>query len=158
MQGDPGPLHVPSSVVSHIQTKTPAVQKQVICPYCKRKFRRNQEQRRHLLSNLPDSIHCPFPLCPWTGHRHYSLMEHMKAHPNPDPGRRGREYERKEFQLYDAEKLVDLMASSTLTVERAANMALSDVKKRFGEQDKAGVEASVWGSRRKFCTARSWRS
>ncbi len=77
----------------------------------------------------------------------------MEVHPNPDPGR---EYEREEFQIYDADKLVQLMTSGTLTVECAADIAFSDVKKRFEEQDKAGVEASVWGSRRKFCTARSW--
>jgi hypothetical protein len=78
-------------------------------------------------------------------------MKHMKVHPNP-----GREYERKEFQIYELEKLVQSMANGTLTVESAANIALSEVKKRFQEQDKAGVEASVWGSRRKFCTARSY--
>jgi len=77
----------------------------------------------------------------------------LNVHPNPDPGRR---YEREEYQIYDAEKLVQSMASGTLPVERAAAIALSDVKKRFDEQDKAGVEASVWGSRRKVCTARSW--
>jgi hypothetical protein len=76
----------------------------------------------------------------------------MKVHPNPDPRR---EYKRKEFQIYDPKKLVQSMASGTLTVKRAANIALSKVEKRFEEQDKANVEASVWGSRRKFCTARS---
>jgi hypothetical protein len=76
-------------------------------------------------------------------------MKHMKGHPNPDPGR---EHERKEFQIYDPKKLVQSMASGTLTVECAAAIALSKVKKRL---DNADVGASVWGSRRKFCTARS---
>ncbi len=76
----------------------------------------------------------------------------MKVHPNPGPGR---EHERKEFQIYDPEKLVQSMVSGTLTVERAADIALSKVKKRFEKQDKSDVEANVWGSRRKFCTARS---
>jgi hypothetical protein len=77
----------------------------------------------------------------------------MKVHPNHDPGR---EYGRKELQIYDPKKLVQLMASGTLTVEHATDIALSKVKKRFEEQDKADVEASVWGSRRKVCTERSW--
>jgi len=76
----------------------------------------------------------------------------MKIHPNPDPGR---EPGRKEFQIYDPEKLVQSMARGTLTIDRAADIALSKVEKRFGEQDKADVKASVWGNRRKFCTARS---
>ena len=152
MQGDPSPLRVLSKALSSIRTKTPSHQKHYTCPYCKRKFKRSQELKRHLLSNLPDSIHCPFPLCPWTGHRRYSLVKHMKVHPNPGPGR---EHGRKEFQIYHPEKLVQSMASGTLTVECAADIALSKVKKRFKEQDKADVEASVWGSRRKFCTARS---
>lgn len=150
VQGDPGTLHVPSKTVSPIQTITPTDQKRHTCPYCKRKFKRKQELKRHLLSNLPDSILCPFPLCPWTGHRQYSLMKHMKVHPSP------RERERKEFQIYDLEKLVRSMANGTLTVECAADIALSKIKERFQEQDKVGVEANVWGSRRKFCTARSY--
>jgi hypothetical protein len=79
-------------------------------------------------------------------------MKHMKVHPNTDPGR---EHGRKESQIYDPEKLVQSMASGDLTVECAADIALSKVKKRFKEQDKADVEAIVWGSRRKFCAARS---
>jgi hypothetical protein len=76
----------------------------------------------------------------------------MKVHPDPDPGR---DHGGKEFQIYDSEKLVESMASGTLTVECAADTALSKVKKRFEEQDKADVEAIVWGKRRKFCKARS---
>jgi hypothetical protein len=76
----------------------------------------------------------------------------MKVHPNPDLGR---DHGGEEFQIYDPEKLVESMASGALTVECAAAIALSKVKKRFEEQDKADVEAIVWGRRRKFCTARS---
>lgn len=153
MQGDPSPPDVPSKVVSPIRTKTPAHQKPHTCPYCKRKFKRSQELNRHLLSNLPDTIQCP--LCPWTCHRRGNLMKHMKKHPNPDPGR---EHGREEFQIYDPDKLVQSMANGTSTVERAAEIARSEVKKRFEELDKVDVEANVWGSRRKFCTARnrSW--
>ena len=78
-------------------------------------------------------------------------MKHMNVHPNTDPGRERR---REEFQIYDPEELVQSMASATLTVERAADIAMSKVKKRFEEQDKVGVEASVWGNRRKLCIAR----
>ena len=46
------------------------------------------------------------------------------------------------------------MARGTLAVGKAADIALSMVEKRFGEPDKAGVQANVWGSRRKFCKAR----
>jgi hypothetical protein len=77
----------------------------------------------------------------------------MKVHPNPDPDR---EYKRKEFQIYDPEKLVQLMASGNLTVKRAADIALLKVKGRFEKYDKVDVKASVWGNGRKFCTARSW--
>lgn len=47
------------------------------------------------------------------------------------------------------------MVRGTLAVGKAADIALSMVKKRFAEPDKVGVEANVWGSRRKFCKARS---
>ena len=79
----------------------------------------------------------------------------MKKHPNRDPGR---EHGREEIQIYDPEKLVQSMANGNLTVERAAEIARSEVKKRFEKQDKVDVKANVWGSRRKICTARnqSW--
>ena len=77
----------------------------------------------------------------------------MKVHPNPDPGR---EHGQNEFQIYNPEKLVQSMARGALTVECAAKIALSSVKKRFKKQDKVDVEASVWGSRRKLCTARNY--
>jgi hypothetical protein len=74
----------------------------------------------------------------------------MKVHPNLNPGRKP---ERKEYQIYDSKKFVKLMADGTLTVEYASDSAQSMVKERF-RADKVGVEANVWGSRRKFCTAR----
>ncbi len=77
----------------------------------------------------------------------------MKVHPNFDPTRKP---ERKEFQIYDPEELVKSMASGNLAIVSAADIALSKVKKRYAEKDKAGVEESVWGSRRKFCPARNW--
>jgi hypothetical protein len=80
-------------------------------------------------------------------------MKNLKVHPNPDPSRK---YGRKEFQIYNPKEFVGSMASGTLAVERAVDRAQSRVKKRFEEQDKAGVKASVWGKRRKLCTERSW--
>ena len=74
----------------------------------------------------------------------------MKVHPNPNPGRK---LEGKEYQIYDPKKLMKLMADGSLTVESASDSAQSMVKERFGA-DRVGVEANVWGSRRKFCTAR----
>ncbi len=74
----------------------------------------------------------------------------MKVHSDLDPGRKP---ERKEYQIYDPEELVKSMADSTLTVESVSDSALSVVKKRF-RVDKVGVEANVWGSRRKLCTVR----
>jgi len=79
-------------------------------------------------------------------------MEHMKGHPNFDPSQKP---ERKDFQIYDAEELVKLMASGNLSIVSAADIAFSKVKKKYAGKDQAGVEASVWGSRRKFCPARS---
>ena len=76
----------------------------------------------------------------------------MKVHPKPDSDG---EHDRNGSQIYNPEKLVKSMAKGTLTVKRATDIALSKVKRRFEEQDKAGVKANVWGSRRKFCTARS---
>ena len=76
----------------------------------------------------------------------------MYVHPKPDPDR---EHDRNGSQIYDPEKLVKSMAKGTLAVKRATEIALSKVKKRFEEKDKAGVKANVWGSRRKFCTASS---
>jgi hypothetical protein len=78
-------------------------------------------------------------------------MKHMNVHPNHDPGR---EYEQKEIQIYDSEELVQSMARGNLTIESAAGIAQSKVKERFEKEDKADVEVRVWGSRRKFCTAR----
>jgi hypothetical protein len=76
----------------------------------------------------------------------------MKTHPKFNDGR---EPEQEETQIYDPEKLVESMARGTSTVVAAADTALSMVKKRFAEPDKAGVEAKVWSNRRKVCTERS---
>ena len=161
VQGDaiPTRIHVSTPSVSPVPSPNPAVQtkartpsKHHACPNCKKKFKRRQELKRHVLSNLPHCIHCPFPRCPWTGNRQYNFMKHIEVHPNFNSGR---ENERKESQIYDPKKLVESMASGTLAFGKAADIARSMVKTKFPKPDKAGVKVNVWGSRRKLCKARS---
>jgi hypothetical protein len=155
---DISPVHIASQPVSLALFQNPATKikahtpdKPHACPDCRKKFQRRQELMRHLLSNLPHWILCPFPRCPWVGNRRWNLKEHLKAHPKFN---NGREPEPEETQIYDPDELVESMAKGTLTVASAADTALSTIKKRFAEPDKVGVEAKVWSSRRKRCTER----
>jgi hypothetical protein len=62
----------------------------------------------------------------------------------------GGEPDRKEWQIYDPEVLVESMASGTLTVVEAADIAMKMVETRLSELDKVGVE-NVRGGRWRFC-------
>lgn len=152
---DAGQDRIAPQLVSPVLSRSPVAQTEAhmahyACPNCKRNFDRLQELKRHLRSNLPHWIHCPIPRCPWTGNRRYNLTVHMTAHANLYPdGAPGPE----EYQIYDPGELVESIASGTLTVVSAANIALSMVEKRFTQLDKAGVKANVWSNRRKFCKA-----
>ena len=156
---DASPVHIGPQLDLLAQSQNPATKikahtphKAHACPSCKKKFQRRQELMRHLLSNLPHWILCPFPRCPWVGNRRWNLKAHLrKAHPKFNDGR---EPEDEETQIYDPEVFVESMARGTLTVASAADTALSMVKNRFAEPDKAGLKAKVWSSRRKVCTER----
>ena len=154
---DANPVHIGPQLVTLALSQNPATKikahtphKAHACPNCKKKFQRRQELMRHLLSNLPHWILCPFPRCPWVGNRRWNLKAHLrKAHPKFNDGR---EPEDEETQIYDPDVFVESMARGTLTVASAADTALSMVKNRFAEPDKAGLKANVWSSRRKVCT------
>jgi hypothetical protein len=75
----------------------------------------------------------------------------MSEHPNLNSGRGP---VREEYQIYDREELVEKMASGTLTVAEAANIAMSMVNEKFSAPDKGGVKANVWGIRKRFCTGK----
>lgn len=121
---------------------------QFTCSNCNRSFKRMQELRRHLLSNLPHPFRCPNPNCSWSCSRQERLDKHIKTHQNFDSGH---EFEN---QLYDPEQLLDWMVDGIVDVVSAAEFALSLIKAKLEELDLAGVETKVWSSRRKFCTQR----
>ena len=52
------------------------------CPICQVTYRRVQELNRHVLSHLPDYIHCRFQGCTWKGSRQSLFKEHWSSkHP-----------------------------------------------------------------------------
>jgi hypothetical protein len=54
-----------------------------------------------------------------------------------------RKPERKEWQIYDRDVLVETMARGTLTVVEAADIAMSMVNESFSEPDKMSIKANV---------------
>ena len=140
---------LPQEVVpqpEHEAAHTPLEQN--VCHYCKKSFKRMQELRRHLLSNLPHPFRCPSPNCSWSCSRQERLDKHIKTHLNIDPGHEI------ESQLYEPEWLVDWMLDGRMNVVSGAEFALSLVKARLAELGIASVEMTMWTSRRKFCTER----
>jgi hypothetical protein len=121
---------------------------QNVCPFCEKSFKRMQELRRHLLSNLPHPFRCPSPNCSWSCSRPERLDKHinMQTHLDIDPGHKI------ESQLYNPEWLVDWMLDGTMDVVSAAGFALA--KEKLAELGVASVEMTMWSKRRKFCTER----
>jgi hypothetical protein len=95
------------------------------CPMCGQQFGRPQEWQRHILStHLPYWLHCPYPRCPWRGHRREEFKTHLKEHPNfpqTDP-----------CHIYDTKIVLDLIRNGT-PVEVAAKFALDFVSEKAHE-------------------------
>jgi hypothetical protein len=60
-------------------------------------------------------------------------------------------FERKEGQIYDPDKLLESMVKGTLSVEQAADLALSMAKEGLAEGQ---VGVMLWGKRTKFCNGK----
>lgn len=142
----------PQDLVSQAEAHIPLDSEQHACRNCKRKFKRNQELRRHLLSNLPHPFRCPHLHCSWTCSRQERLEEHIKKrHENDGPG------QQRETQLYDPEILLDWMVEGDVDALSAANLATSLIEARLAEMNMASLETKVWSNRRRFCIERKQR-
>ena len=156
-QGDAGPDCVsPSETLVKIEAtnlpknklpkKKPAKAK-VPCKYCGKIFGRMQELKRHLLLNLLHWILCPSLGCSSTYYRPFDLQMHMKdAHQISDF-----RFERNIVQIYDPDELLDSMVKGTLSVEQAADLALSMAKEGLAEGQ---VGVMLWGKRTNFCNGK----
>jgi hypothetical protein len=117
------------------------------CTYCGKEVGRMQELKRHLLLNLPNWILCRWPECSSTYYRPYDLKMHMKdEHQISDF-----KFERSEVQIYNPNKLLESMVKGTLSVEKAADVALSMAKEGLAE-GQAGVV--LWEKRTRFCNGK----
>jgi hypothetical protein len=155
-QGDAGPGCVSPSETLVNQTEASSLPKKkspkkktpkVPCKHCEKIFGRMQELKRHLLLNLPHWILCPSLGCSSTYYRPYDLQMHMKdEHKILDF-----KFERSKVQIYDPDKLLDSMVKGTLSVEQAADLALSMAKEGLAEGQ---VGVMLWGKRAKFCNGK----
>ena len=118
------------------------------CHYCRKDFKRMQELKRHLRSNLPYCFQCPSPGCSWGHYRRHSLGKHMKEKHQISGFKFKQLFERKEGQIYDPDKLLESMVKGTLSVEQAADLALSMAKEGLAEGQ---VGVMLWGKRKRFC-------
>jgi len=115
------------------------------CPICNRVYKRRQERDRHMRTFLPHAISCPFPHCSFRCDRYNILAKHWETnHPNI-----GQAPELQYCQIYDPERLVKLVVSGSLTIESAAEMALSEVKMNAPRLGKENVWADWWGRKPK---------
>jgi hypothetical protein len=94
---------------------------------------------------LPHAISCPFPQCSYRCDRYDNLPKHWgKMHPNI-----GQVPELQFCRIYDPERLVKLVVSGLLTIESAAEIALSEVKMNAPRLSKENVWADWWGRKPK---------
>jgi hypothetical protein len=135
----------PPSPTQDTQPNAPAdTQPQAACPICKEVYKRWQERDRHMRTFLPHSISCPFLHCDFRCDRYNILAKHWeKRHPNT-----GQAPELRYCQIYDPEKLVKSVVSGSLTIESAAEMALSQVKMNAPRLGKEKVWAEDWWGRK----------
>jgi hypothetical protein len=103
------------------------------CPACPISFCRLQEQKRHIMTHLPQWIYCPEPGCSWRGDRPDALKRHWRAmhHSNsqePDNG----------FRIYDPEPLIKGIINGLISIGEAQSAARSMVSSRAQELGKWG--------------------
>jgi hypothetical protein len=116
-----------------------------VCPICNKTFARKQERDRHIETFLPHAFYCPFLGCAWRSNRHNNLQKHWeKRHPNF-----GRTHEFQHCQIYDRSQLVNLVVCGLLTIELAADRALSEVEMNAPRLGKENVWADWWGRKPK---------
>jgi len=114
------------------------------CPVCGQTFKRKQERNRHLRSYLPHCIYCPFPGCAWRCDRHDNLRNHWEknhADYGQAPQKRG-------CEIYNPDAFVKSVSRGEMSIEQAAESALSEVIRRAFEEDKQDLWAENWWGRR----------
>jgi len=113
-----------------------------VCPRCERGFRRWQDRDRHICStHLPYSYFCPFPRCP----RRSGRPENVRTHWNDVHSEYIPVPSRQQIQIYYSKGLVTAIVDGALTVEEAAEIALSVVAIKAMELDKGDVWQNGWG-------------
>jgi len=146
---DPDFIHVPSQVVTPppspilVAQPVPAPPQPFMCPGCERGFRRWQDRDRHICTHLPYSYFCPFPHCPWRSGR----PENVTRHWNDIHSEYGPVPSRQQMQIYYSKGLVAAIVDGALTVDDAAELALSVVAIKTVELDKGDVWQNGWGRR-----------
>ncbi len=146
MEAAASPVHVPAPVVMPAPSQNQVAQVDSPkgppweCPIGGRIFKRRQERNRHLRAFLPHSLHCPFSYCPWRGNRYNNLKSHwVTKHPNCKVPHK------KRCQIYDPDPLVEQIVGRQLSIEAAAERALSAVESRVQGLNKVNVWEDGWG-------------
>jgi len=121
----------------------PAPTQSFVCSGCERGFRRWQDRDRHIRTHLPYSHHCPFPRCPWRCDRPENLTRHW----NNTHSEYGPAPPRQQCQIYYTKGLITAILDGALTVEEAAEIALSVVGIKAIELDKGNGWENGWGRR-----------
>jgi len=139
----PPQLVMPSPSQNPVAQAAPAPTQLFVCPPCGRGFGRWQDRDRHVRTHLPYTYYCPFPRCPWRGDRPENVLRHwdnMHSEYQPAPSWQ-------QCQIYHSNGLVTAILDGALTVEEAAEVALSVVAIRAMETDKGDVWENGWGRR-----------
>lgn len=114
----------------------------VLCPKCRKAYGRPQDLQRHVLSaHLPCWLYCPYPPCPWRGHRKENFKTHLRAHPGADlnfgPCR-----------VYETKTILGWIKDGT-PVEIAAAYALAFVSEKAHELGLVEDWENLWGGQEK---------
>jgi hypothetical protein len=120
------------------------------CLWCKKKFGRKQELKRHILSfHLPYWICCPHPSCPWRGARTEDLRKHTRK------GQCGPEAQPEQYKIYEPKRILDGIfndyddTSINLKLFFAEMDAVELVLERAVELQKVELWKDPWGRRPK---------
>jgi len=138
------------SVKAHVKAPTPkrgAHDANKRCPVCLASLGRPKDRERHVVSHLPQWLHCADPGCSWRGDRWAALNRHRRnAHPSSS-----QEPVKCDASsiIYDPWPLVKGIIAEDTSLEEARKHAISMVEKRALDLTKSGIWGDFWGRKRR---------
>jgi hypothetical protein len=133
----------PTAPDAAVHTNRKPPRRDLPCPVlgCSSSLGRPQDRNRHILTHLPDWIHCPDLDCSWRGDRPSDFKKHRsRDHPSS-----GQEPSEDQYKTYDPLPLVVKIVWGTLSIQDANTHALLMVRKKSSELGIKKMYENPWG-------------